>query len=307
MKKIYYPKTYIPKDSNVVAKRMGKYAAIAHNNRKKRECFARRISKDLYEVTSTKEQRLYRHTISRSENAQSLAATANRLHGLVLSNVIDTSKCLGVTVTYAEIMQDFTKLSRDCTNFRRRLKNLVGSYKYISVTEFQERGALHVHFILLFDHVVSKIDIKRLKKAWNFGSVYLSPIKNALQLANYLTKNMRDMPLEDAEKLIGENVNSCSQYVLVDANGNEHTYVKSAGIFLYPTGKNIFSSSRGLKRMEIIKDVRYSDILDQLGECKQVYRSNVKMFFSDEFDHLYLHDQKEMYQLLSKDTHDQKH
>ena len=93
------------------------------------------------------------------------------------------------TLTYKENMQDYDKAMIDFKNFMKRLNYSLGenavSLKYISVLEYQKRGAIHFHF--LFDRY---IPVKLMEKAWGHGFVSLKCVRSVCSCVAYITKYM---------------------------------------------------------------------------------------------------------------------
>ncbi|MGM9458151.1 rolling circle replication-associated protein, partial [Lacticaseibacillus rhamnosus] len=73
---------------------------------------------------------------------------------LVLANFDAGSKF--VTFTFAENVKDIDQANREWKKFVQRLRRRYGDFKYLSVIEFQKRGAVHYHMISDLPYVKKK-------------------------------------------------------------------------------------------------------------------------------------------------------
>lgn len=94
-----------------------------------------------------------------------------------------------ITLTFSDNITDLSIANRFFTAFQKRLKYLAPNVKYLSVVEFQGRGAVHYH--LLCSHY---IDTDVLSDLWQNGFVKIKKIKNrhnlGLYIVKYLTKDL---------------------------------------------------------------------------------------------------------------------
>lgn len=91
-----------------------------------------------------------------------------------------------ITLTFKENMQDITKANREFTNFIKRIKRRFAEQeiKYLSVIEFQRRGAIHYHTIANLPYIESKT----LEKLWGNGFVKINAIDNISDVGVYISK-----------------------------------------------------------------------------------------------------------------------
>lgn len=111
-------------------------------------------------------------------------------------------------LTFKENITDLRKANKEFRNFIKRLKYYYGDdLKYISVVEFQERGAIHYHLVV--DRFIpvnksrSRKDEKSLREIWNNGIVFIQSIKNRNEQVDYITKYMSKLKASD-KRLWGE-------------------------------------------------------------------------------------------------------
>jgi len=108
-----------------------------------------------------------------------------------------------VTITYAENMGDVSQARRDWKTFTERARYKFGTqFRYVCVSEFQQRGAVHFHAIfwgLPPESVVSERLTRLVAGLWGLGYVDIVPIKDeqktSTYLSKYIAKNFNDSRL----------------------------------------------------------------------------------------------------------------
>jgi len=120
--------------------------------------------------------------IGKREDNISRART--KIRRLVNSNP-DFSKF--ITLTFAENLQDIKIANRHFNKFIMRLKYQYPNLKYLSVIEFQKRGAIHYHFVCNLPRVENFL----LRKIWKHGFVKINKIKKGSNLGAYVCKYLR--------------------------------------------------------------------------------------------------------------------
>lgn len=113
---------------------------------------------------------------------------------LIQTNFVDVGKL--ITLTFKKTDKFDIKSLTDCNkrlpHFRSKLRKLFPDYRYISVPEFQKRGAVHYHMVMDLPYV----PIEDLRKCWPYGFVKINKIFNtskvAWYLSKYLSKNVND-------------------------------------------------------------------------------------------------------------------
>ena len=110
-----------------------------------------------------------------------IARTRTQIRRLVNSNQ-DFDKF--VTLTFTENLQDIKIANRHFNKFIMRLKYQYSDLKYISIIEFQKRGAIHYHFLCNLPY----IENQTLRDIWTFGHVKINKIKNVTNIGAYVCK-----------------------------------------------------------------------------------------------------------------------
>ena len=112
-----------------------------------------------------------------------------------------------VTLTYRENVQDRTRVLEHMERFHRMLKRAGTSLQYVTVLEYQKRGAIHFHIA-----VKGFQDVRLLRRCWykvvgnGQGQVNVrgprpgsSPVKLARYLSKYIGKDLNALPREAGE------------------------------------------------------------------------------------------------------------
>ena len=104
--------------------------------------------------------------------------------------------------------------------------------EYIAAIEPQERGAWHIHCIIIWKQRRPFIDNNSVfEPMWGHGFTKIQGVPDDCDnLGAYLSAYLSDMSLSE------------------DGDGKEKKYVKGARLVLYPVGVNIFRHSRGIKQ-----------------------------------------------------------
>lgn len=116
-----------------------------------------------------------------------------------------------ITFTFAENLTDIARANRIFTLFIKRLnfelfKDKRSIVKYVAVTEFQKRGAVHFHcvfFNLPAAIVANERTTRRIANVWGHGFVDSKDVSNVNKAIAYLTKYMLkgfDDPRLDGKK-----------------------------------------------------------------------------------------------------------
>jgi len=111
---------------------------------------------------------------------------------------------LFVTLTFAENVQDIPTANKEFMLFVKRFnwsvfRSRKAHLKYVTVVEFQERGAIHYHSIFFNCLFVPQL-IERLTNIWGNGRVNFSSIRHVKNvgayMVKYMTKEMHDQRLK---------------------------------------------------------------------------------------------------------------
>ena len=167
----------------------------------------------------------------------------NNVRRLVCANFTNEN-CKFLTLTFVENETDIKKCNLEFKNFIKRLKYQfkLNDLKYITVIEFQKRGAVHYHVMLNIPYIPHK----KLEKLWKNGFVFVNKIKNVDNLGAYLVKYMTK---DTADKRL--------------------------------QGQKAYFCSRNLNKPLEMTDIKYSDLFEshwkmienKIKKCTPVYES----------------------------------
>ena len=241
-------------DNSVTVKRMGNITEIRDMSRNTGGII-RKLSKDEYCDTRTGEVFEYTHIETRIDNPENVARTLRNLRDIINANITDVKKCLWSTLTYAENMTDTKRLYNDFRKFIMRFQyyltqNNLSKFEYIAAAEPQERGAWHLHGLLLFPTKAPFIPNAELARLWGHGFVKITSLKNVDNVGVYLTAYLGDMDFMEAFGTIDLNNAKIKEVTTTDKHNNKQkkAIVKGARLKLYPTGFRIYRCSRGIKK-----------------------------------------------------------
>lgn len=171
---------------------------------------------------------------TKNENRKKVAARACALVRRTVNANPQLNKFL--TITFAENVTDLDFAHYEFDKFVKRLKTRFGEFRYISVIEFQKRGAIHFHLLCNLPYV----DVNELRTVWRNGFIKLNRIDNVDNVGAYVTKYMTKDNLD--ERLIG---------------------------------RKCYSMSKGLnKPQEYTDEEDIVEILDNLGSIKRIHHSS---------------------------------
>jgi hypothetical protein len=100
-----------------------------------------------------------------------------------------------LTLTFKENIQDLNITHKIFMKYIQRLNYFVNNkkittLKYVAVTEFQKRGAIHYHIIFFNLPYIERMRLLKLNKVWGFGFYNLEPVYNEKKMSNYISKYM---------------------------------------------------------------------------------------------------------------------
>lgn len=272
--------SFTPSDPTKITK-MGNIIDIVVSKKVNHNPVCRKVSKDMYCITSTGEVKEYQHTQNRGQCSDSLRRTFRHIRELVNTNVNDCKSVRWVTLTYRENMTDTTRLYTDFKNFWKRFLYYCDAEgwtrpEYITVIEPQGRGAWHIHGVFIWNEAAPFIENSILAELWRYGFVSIKEPKYTDNLGAYFSAYLTDMANEDIEKLPSQLryealstactiTGSADLVEKTDEDGRAKKIIKYARLALYPPGTNIYRCSRGIKRPEI-SQTTYSNAL-QCVKC----------------------------------------
>lgn len=259
-----------------------------------------KIDKDHYVLLETGEVFDYEHSDNKSQNLQAVRRTISNLRGIINANCIDEEKMRWVTLTYAENMTDTERLYNDFKNFWKRFcywckKQHIAKPEYIAVAEPQERGAWHMHLILLFREKAPYIaNNEVLAPLWGQGFTKIKAVHGCDNIGAYFSAYLADMPLEDFQKsdiAHNGNIYEVKECAVSDdgTEGKTKAFVKGARLHFYPSGMNIYRCSRGIvyptvttmDNNEYQKKKASAGTLTFSHACNVVSRSSVVVYAAD--------------------------
>jgi len=104
---------------------------------------------------------------------------------LVLANTIGFDNPVLVSLTYREDTISIELSRKDLNAFAKRVCNFFGrSVRYIAVTEFQKRGAIHYH-VMFFN--LPRVDHSYIQAEWGYH-VWIENVYRTKGLYSYLVK-----------------------------------------------------------------------------------------------------------------------
>lgn len=177
-------------------------------------------------------------SIERFRSSRSRAK--NRLRRLISSNIAKWGKVpILVTYTFKENLKDLDKANRIFRNYTQRINRKLGfKLKYLSVPEFQKRGAVHYHVI--YFNLPYFEDIGFLERVWKQGMCKIEAVRKPKAIGFYLSKYL--------QKSIGD----------VRLMGKK-SYTASKGLFKPIEKKvdNLLDLSLDFNNMKLKKDITY--------------------------------------------------
>lgn len=267
---------------DVRVKRMGNVTEVRYMKRNP-ECNLKKLNKDSYVVLSTGELKEFEHTETRAENLTSVSQSLANLRDLLNTNITDTSRCLWVTLTYKENMQDNRRLYQDFRKFHMRMmhylkKHSLPTYEYIVAMEPQGRGAWHAHLVMIFPEKAPFIPNDILASVWGHGFTKTKPLKDVDNVGLYLTAYLTDMELPDVISSHGKIYGNLKAVSAVDEQGNQQTkaIVKGARLKLYPSGFRIYRTSRGIRKPEVINCTE-AEAMEEVGDAPLTFERTIKI------------------------------
>jgi len=145
-------------------------------------------------------KRRFYHTFDIKKTAprrvDNIYRTRQRIRRLVNANAtFYHKKALFVTYTFAENVTDIAVASSLWTKYTEKLNDFLKSKgiekaKYLTVVEFQKRGAVHYHTI--YFNLPYIVDIKEIfARLWGHGFVKINAIDNVRYIGNYISKYLQ--------------------------------------------------------------------------------------------------------------------
>lgn len=255
-----------------------KIQSMSHKNTRQT---VEKINSDEYIVTRTGEVKTVEHSENRLQNVSGLLKTFARLRDLLNANVTEPRNMLWVTLTYAENMTDTERLYHDSKNFHLRLnrhfkKQNIPVPKYFDVVEPQERGAWHIHEILIWEREAPFFPNSRLAEVWGHGFVKIKKIDDKCDnIGAYLTPYLTDLEIDPTMQKTS--VFSKDEVVEreIYQNGEKtlKKFKKGGRLSMYPPGIKLYRHSRGIKEPDVEEMMYYEAKEKVLGATKTFEKS----------------------------------
>lgn len=225
-----------------------------------------KLSATQYLDRRTNEIKEYEKAENRACSVQSLKRTFARLRALINANVTTPENVRWVTLTYAENMTDRERLYHDFEKFWKRFLYFCRTHdiekpEYIAVAEPQGRGAWHMHLLIIWDGPAPYLHNDTVfSPLWGHGWTSIKAVKrNVDNFGAYFSAYLADMPVGDLDKMTPDEKNKALIHGLeisektVTENGKKvrKRIIKGGRLHMYPSGMNLYRSSRGLKKPRI--------------------------------------------------------
>lgn len=196
----------------------------------------------------------FKRSQNRSQRMCDFKRSLSTLRDIIKLNVVELEKCFFITLTYEDNISDREVLKKDFNNFIRKFRRRFGNCEYINAIEYQNRGALHCHLIVIFDEIPTfTITNDDIIKCWKHGSVNIGPVTSAEADAKYLTNFLFEYK-EEKEDL---------DYIFKNKKQR-----KSERVCYYPSHSRLFNCSQGIKRPEVIKNIPYNEAISMFDSIE---------------------------------------
>lgn len=237
-----------------------------------RKATVAKIDKDNYAIISTGEVKKYNHSKTRKNNYSEVKRSLQRLRDYINANVTELEKCRFITLTYAENMRDTERLRKDLERFVRKCRKIYGHFEYITACEPQGRGAWHAHAIFIFNDIAPYMDNKEVYKLWdNKGWVKIKAMYSD-NMGAYYSAYLADMEFTIESTSNPEiDLKHCE---IKEVNGKK--YIKGARLYLYPTGFNLYRTSKGIKK-PIVEEMEYIKAKEKVTGDTMTYEKNIML------------------------------
>jgi hypothetical protein len=142
----------------------------------------------------------------------SIVRARNNVRRIIESNSnLHKEKLKLLTITFKENIQDLNYANIEFTKFIKRLNYLIrenktARLKYITVVEFQKRGAMHFH-TLFFN--LPYYPIQKIQDIWEHGNIDIKSIRKIKNIASYVAKYLQKEIFNN--KLCGKKAYFCSR------------------------------------------------------------------------------------------------
>ena len=193
----------------------------------------------------------FKRSLNRSQRMCDFKRSLSKLRDIIKLNVVDLEKCLFITLTYDDNISDREVFRKDFENFIKKFRRRYGKCEYIKPVEYQGRGAIHCHLIIIFEKAPTvSITNENIVKCWKHGSVDVGTIESPEATAKYLT----NFPFEYNES------NEDLDYWFKTKKQK-----KSERVSFYAPHEKLYSCSKGIKHPETIKNIPYNEVKEKFS------------------------------------------
>ena len=225
------------------------------------------------------------YNVSSMKSANELRKTFRRLTNIINANTTDPSRCLWVTLTYADNIKGKEGNEQLYADFKRgiqRLRRKYGKFEYITVVEPQGRGAWHCHCIFIFNKKAPFIPNKEIETAWGQGFTKTKKMNaNADNLGSYLTAYLTDIPLDQLSAFdfstATEMLETCP---VVEKEGKQ--IIKGGRLYLYPPYMKLYRTSRGIQQPTVIKNATDEDVSAAVEDLPALYETMYELTLEED-------------------------
>jgi len=181
---------------------------------------------------------------------RNITRTRNMVRRLALANFDSGSKF--ITFTFAENIKEVAEANLYWRRFMQRMRRKYGAFKYMSVIEFQQRGAVHYHCIWNLPYIKKS----ELAGIWGNGFIKINRIEHVDNVGAYIVKYMTKDLMDS--RFVSQKAYQCSKGLErpLELRGEEAERV----IAMYELGqkKAVFESSYTSEYLGLISYHEYN-------------------------------------------------
>lgn len=279
----------IPDDKMVTVTFAGNTINIKRVTNKNIRQNVQKLSADEYLVIATGEIKAVKHTENRLQNVNSIRKTISQLRDLINANVTEPKNLRWITLTYRENMTDNKRLYEDSRKYHQRLnryfvRNGIVVPEYIEVVEPQERGAWHIHELLIWNDEAPFIPTCDLEKVWGHGFVKIKRLDdNCDNIGAYLTPYLTDLEIDPARRKTCDysEENIVERQVTENGKKTAKKFIKGGRLSLYPPGMNLYRHSKGVKKPDVM-EMSCKEAKEKVSGATKTFEKSV-MLIQDTF------------------------
>jgi hypothetical protein len=267
-----------PCDATVALKVCGNVAEVKYRQSGNFKQRTKKLDKENYVNLATGEVRRFQHGENRLSGKRSLKESLTRLRDYINTNVVAVSRCRWLTLTYKDLMTDSAQLYLDFKSFSRRCRRRYGHYEYIVAAEYQRRGSLHLHCVLIFPQTAPYMDNKEVAALWGRGFVCVRKLSSITDVGRYLTAYLGDALVEELPCLPSNTRIGKMKTVEVTEGGTRVTkaVVKGARLSMMPPGFHLYRVSRGIKPPTMMY-MSCKQAEERLRDWAQIYQTTYRL------------------------------